>query len=105
MKNITLAVDDEVLAEVRRYATDNNTTVNGIVRDYLKSIAATTKDDAAARARKRLVELSNRSEASLGDWKWNRDEVYDRRVFTRHEHSDLRGFHEDGGDAEKETGE
>ena len=39
MKNITLAVDETVLADVRRYAAANNTTVNALVRQSLEGIA------------------------------------------------------------------
>ncbi len=39
MKNITLSVDEHVLAEVRRCASKHNTTVNGLVRDDLTRLA------------------------------------------------------------------
>jgi hypothetical protein len=39
MKNITLAVDDLVLADVRRYAIAHGTTVNALVREALEAIA------------------------------------------------------------------
>ena len=35
MKNITLAVEENVLDEARRYAANRKTTVNGLVRDFL----------------------------------------------------------------------
>lgn len=38
-KNITLAIDEDVLADVRRYAAEHNTTVNALVRTALESIA------------------------------------------------------------------
>ena len=37
MKNITLSIEEDVLAAVRKYAASRNTTVNGLVRDYLGS--------------------------------------------------------------------
>jgi len=39
MKNITLAVDADVLADVRRYAAQHNTTVNALVRGALEDLA------------------------------------------------------------------
>ncbi len=39
MKNVTLAVEEEVLAAVRKYASARNTTVNGLVREYLTRLA------------------------------------------------------------------
>ena len=59
MKNITLSVDAEVLAAVRRYAAGQNSTVNGLVRDYLTRIAQ--RNDRAAAARKRIQQLSKAS--------------------------------------------
>lgn len=35
MKNITLAVDDELVTEGRRYARKHHTSLNGLVRDLL----------------------------------------------------------------------
>lgn len=89
MKNITLAVDEEVLATVRAYAARNNTTVNALVREHLERIAR--QEDKAAQARQRLVELSRESKGGLGDWKWNREELYDRPVLSGHEHPGVRG--------------
>jgi plasmid stability protein len=35
MKNITLAIDDEVLRAARIYAAEHDTTVNALVREFL----------------------------------------------------------------------
>jgi hypothetical protein len=99
MKNITLAIDDEVLRGARRYAAEHDTTVNALVREYLTGIVDFEKK--AAEARKRLVKMSEESEARMGSWKWNRDEIYEDRLLPRHERSRLRGFGEgDGGEEE-----
>jgi len=100
MKNITLAVDDEVLASVRCYAARRDTTVNALVRDYLTRLAR--QEDQAGQARRRLVELSAESSMRTGAWTWNRDEIYDRDMLPRHERPHLRGFAEPGGDEEEE---
>ena len=99
MKNITLAMDEDVLRAVRRYAAKHDTTVNALVRDYLRRL--TDFEEKAAKAREELVELANKSEARMGSWKWNREDAYEGRLFPRHEHSDLRGFGERDG-TEKE---
>jgi hypothetical protein len=100
MKNITLAVEDDVLAAARKFAAEKKTTVNGLVRDYLASLAEQVRKEASARARKELVRLSEESTAGMGDWKWNREELYDRPIFSRHEHPNLRGL--EGGREEEE---
>ena len=76
MRNITLSVDEKVLAAVRRHAADQNSTVNGLVRDYLTNLAA--QEDRAKNARARLRELSAQSVGRLGKKTWTRDDLYDR---------------------------
>jgi uncharacterized protein DUF6364 len=89
MKNITLAIDEDLLKAARRYAAARDTTVNGLVREYLTRIA--TEDDRVAKARAELLKLAEASEARLGPgWKWNREELYDRPVLRRHKRPHLR---------------
>lgn len=76
MKNITLAVDEKVLATVRRHAAERNSTVNALVREYLSNIAR--HDDRASQARKRLQELGRKSQGQLGEKTWNRQDLYER---------------------------
>ncbi len=76
MKNITLSVDERVLAAARRYAAERDTSVNGIVREFLNSIAVS--QDRARKARARIKELSRRSPARIGGITWKRDELHDR---------------------------
>ena len=76
MKNITLAIDEDVLNEVRVYAAKHNTTVNGLVRDFLKRLAE--QEDRTARARRRLRELAEKSTAEVGPVTWKREDLYDR---------------------------
>ena len=61
MKNLTLAIDDDLLASYRLLAAENRTTVNALVRKHMEEATG-----AAARrkaALDRLHELSLRSEA------------------------------------------
>jgi hypothetical protein len=76
MKNITLSVDENVLATVRRLAAERDSTVNGLVRDYLANLAA--HEGRASRARARLRRLSARSQGRLGRKSWSRDDLHDR---------------------------
>jgi len=76
MKNITLSVDENVLAAVRRYAVERNTTVNALVREYLTGLAAHA--DRAKCARARLRQLSAQSQGRLGRKTWTREELHDR---------------------------
>jgi hypothetical protein len=55
------------------------------------------KKDKAAKARQELVRLSETSRGRLGDWKWNREDIYDRPVLSRRESLGARG----SGEAER----
>jgi len=55
MKNITLSVDENVLATVRRHAAERNSTVNALVHDYLTNLAS--HQDRAKRARARFASI------------------------------------------------
>ena len=76
MKNITLSVDDEVLAAVRRHAAERNATVNSLVREFLTNLAG--HEDRARRARARLRQLSRQSKARLGRKAWTRQDLHER---------------------------
>jgi hypothetical protein len=76
MKNITLAIDEDVLEAVRKYAAARDTTVNAIVREHLTHLADV--EDRAAKARQRLLELSDASQMEVGPKTWTRDDLYER---------------------------
>ena len=77
VKNITLAIEDEVLDKVRVVAAQKRTTVNAMVRDFLAEIAG--RDEKLARARRNLLRLTEESEGRMGaNWKFNREETHER---------------------------
>ena len=76
MKNITLSVDDGVLATVRQLAAEKDSTVNALVREYLTSLAK--QQNRARTARARLRELSDQSEGRLGKKNWTRADLHER---------------------------
>jgi hypothetical protein len=76
MKNITLSIDEKVLAAVRQYANSRNSSVNALVREFLTAIAE--RENKAARARQEIRALSDESEARLGTKSWNRDDLHER---------------------------
>ena len=89
MKNITLAIDDEVLDKVRAYAAEQKTTVNAIVRRRLEKLAVENHRQAEARCE--LLRLAHTSKGRLApDYVLNREELYDRPALRRHERPDLR---------------
>lgn len=74
--NVTLSIEDDVLQRARRRAEVLGTSVNQVIRDYLEQFSGTTDPDADA------TELENLSRAAGGDsrdWKFNREELHERR--------------------------
>lgn len=77
MKNITLAIEDEVLDKVRIVAAEKKTTVNALVREFLADLAS--RDERLAEARKQLLRLMDTSKGRMApDWKFNREETHER---------------------------
>ena len=76
MKNITLSIDEYVLKTVRSYAAEHNSSVNGLVREYLTGLAQ--REDRARDSRKRIRELSDASPARIGSKSWRRSELHER---------------------------
>lgn len=74
--NLTLSIDDEDLERARRHAEAIGTSVNQLVRDFVARIAGHSDLDAA------IAEFSQLTRHAKGDsqgWKFNRDEIHDRR--------------------------
>jgi hypothetical protein len=77
MKNITLAIADDVLEKVRVVAAQRKTTVNAMVRDFL--IELSTADERRERARTELLELMRTSKGRLrADYEFDREESHER---------------------------
>ena len=76
LMNLTLSVDDEVVQEARRRAEAMGKSVNQLVREYLERLAG--KSDLEALADE-YRELSRNPTGDSKGWKFNRDEVHERR--------------------------
>ena len=76
MANLTITIDDEILRRARVRATEQETSVNGLLRDYLTAFAAVghTWDQATDE----ILRLSAQSRSSRGDQRWTRDELHER---------------------------
>lgn len=74
--NLTLSVDDEVVAKARKRAEQLGTSVNQLVRDYLEQLAGKSDFERDAQEFERLSHLAN---GDSKGWKFNRDEAYERR--------------------------
>jgi hypothetical protein len=94
MKNITLAVGENVLDRVRVVAAQRKTTVNALVRTYLEQLAG--ESDRLERAMRELREMSERTNIDLGPGhRFSREDAYADRV-SGHERSALRSHRQEG---------
>ena len=79
--NLTLSIDDQTVEQARRVASAMNKSLNQVIREYLEQLA---RRDQAERDIAEFRALSEQHEGkSQSDWKWNRDEIYDRKIFSR----------------------
>ncbi|HEV2201052.1 MAG TPA: DUF6364 family protein [Bryobacteraceae bacterium] len=76
-QNVTLTIDPAVLKAARKYALDRDTSVNQLVRDYLAGLAGPT--DELEAARNDLRKFFRKSRYQIGQRRWTREELYDRR--------------------------
>lgn len=86
MANLTLTIDDELLAKARQRAARENTSVNAVVRDHLANYARADDEEHARELIRLMDEIVATDRPSSGGKKWTRDEIYDREVLLRHQH-------------------
>jgi len=73
-KNITLAIDEDLLDKVRVLAAMKRTSVNELVRSYLARLVE--QERGKDEAREELLRLMDESEGRIGDWRPSREETY-----------------------------
>ena len=78
-RNITLAIDDNDLSRARRYAAENSTTVNALVREYIKSLSPEMTEEQLS-AVQRMRARSDARTSFMSGRTWTRADLYDRKV-------------------------
>ncbi|HZD32970.1 MAG TPA: DUF6364 family protein [Candidatus Angelobacter sp.] len=78
--NITLSLDDKLVKEVRKLAVERDTTLTGLVREYLQKLAA---ENAASGRKRRELEALERSfgqfRVKVGERTWKREDLHERK--------------------------
>ncbi|RKX72307.1 MAG: CopG family transcriptional regulator [Spirochaetes bacterium] len=77
MSNITMTLGDDVIKKVKRIALEKNTTLTGLVRDYLTGIAK-REDQRVEEAIAELTKIMNSSNIEVGEITWTRDDLHER---------------------------
>jgi pyruvoyl-dependent arginine decarboxylase (PvlArgDC) len=76
MANITMSIEDQLLKSARKIAIEKDTSLTGLIRDYLKELVEekeVMKEITAAE----LESMFSLSEAVVGEIKWSRDDLHD----------------------------
>lgn len=73
-KNITLAIDPDLLDRARVIAAMKRTSVNELVRRYLTRLVEEERE--TDEVTQELLRLSRESRADMGDWRFSREETY-----------------------------
>jgi hypothetical protein len=78
--NITLSLDEKIVKEVRKIAVERDTTLTGLVREYLEKLAA---ESATAGRKRRELEALERTfqelHGKMGKRTWTRADLHERR--------------------------
>jgi plasmid stability protein len=73
-RNLTLAIDDDLLDKVRVLAAMKRTSVNEMVRGFLtRLVEQESEHDEATEA---LLKLARESKGRMGEWRFSREETY-----------------------------
>jgi hypothetical protein len=77
--NITLSLDEKLVKDLRKLAVDRDTTLTGLVREYLERLAA---ENATSGRKRREIEALERSfkqfQFRVGKRTWKREDLYER---------------------------
>ena len=76
MANLTLSLDDELLQKAREAALRENTSVNALVREYLKQYV--NARDRRLRALDALDAVAERTD-SASEERWSRESLHERQ--------------------------
>jgi len=76
MKNVTLAIEDEVLQKCRVRAAREGTSVNEVVRRFLAEYGS--REERIRDAMDRVLEAAAKYRGGMKG-KWNREEIYEER--------------------------
>ncbi len=78
MANITMTIDDELLKKARKIAVEKDTSLTGLIREYLKELVE--REEAGKElAIAELDLLFSKKKAVMGTKSWTREELHERR--------------------------
>lgn len=76
MTNVTLSIDEEDLKQARVLALQQGSSLNAVIREFLKSYIGRTKH--FQNVTERIIQQAECSQYRSDGKKWTRDELYER---------------------------
>jgi len=76
-KNVTMAINEDLLKKARKIAIEKNTTLTALIRKHLESLVEQEEQN-RARIVSELVELFDQSNAVIGRKTWSREDLHER---------------------------
>jgi hypothetical protein len=76
MASLTITLDDEVLRRAQARATQQETSLDGVLRNFLEAYGAT--GSSLERAAEEILRLSSQARSGREGSRWARDELHDR---------------------------
>jgi len=77
--NVTLSLHEKLVKEVRKIAVERDTTLTGLVREYLiQLVAESTRFGRKRREREALERTFQKFQFRLGKRTWKRADLYER---------------------------
>jgi hypothetical protein len=77
MMNLTLSVDEQTVERARGVARAMGKSLNQLMREYLEQLAGGNQIE------RDIAEFRALSPSGKRSWKFNREEIYDRKIFSR----------------------
>jgi uncharacterized protein DUF6364 len=78
--NITLSIDEKLVKEARKIAVERDTTLTSLIREYLQQmIDGNTATGRKRREREALERSFAQFKFKVGQRKWKREDLYERR--------------------------
>ena len=72
-----MAIDTDLLKKARKIAVERDTTVTGLIRNYLKNLVE-QQDGSRQETAAEFERLIEDSRARIGEKRWSRDDLYER---------------------------
>ena len=76
MANLTIAIEEDVLKKARLRAVEDGTSVNAVVREFLRDYTGNISRQ--AEAAQRVIALAHEHATVVGPVAWTRDDIHDR---------------------------